>query len=201
MRHLSYANVVASVALFIALGGTAVATHETIFSDDIVDGQIQRQDLATGAVANTKILDGGIATSKLQAYAVTTKRIDLGAVTGPRLAPNAVNGVKVADDSLTGADINESSLVLPGMFWAVANDGSLARGRGVSSLESLGNGAYRITFDSDLSNCAVLASVSGSPGGEVSAAINPSVPTEVTVQTASSNGTLEDRNFAVAALC
>jgi hypothetical protein len=32
-------NVVGFVALFIALGGTAWANHEDIFSDDIVDGE------------------------------------------------------------------------------------------------------------------------------------------------------------------
>jgi hypothetical protein len=48
-RHLSFANVVSVIALFIAIsGGTAVALtgSNTVFSDDIVDGQVKSPDLA-----------------------------------------------------------------------------------------------------------------------------------------------------------
>lgn len=106
--RLTYANVMATAAVFIALGGTSVATHETIFSDDIVDGQVMRRDLATGAVANTKILDGGIATSKLQGNSVTTSRIAPGAVTNLRLADNAVTASKVSDGSLGTTEFSSS---------------------------------------------------------------------------------------------
>jgi hypothetical protein len=48
-RHLTYANVLSSIALFLVLGGgTAVALNgsNTVFSDDIVDHQVKSQDLA-----------------------------------------------------------------------------------------------------------------------------------------------------------
>jgi hypothetical protein len=47
--HLTYANVIATLALFLALGGgTAVALtgSNTVFSDDIVDHQVKSPDLA-----------------------------------------------------------------------------------------------------------------------------------------------------------
>ena len=43
--RLSYANVVASVALFVALGGSAVAAF-VVTSDDIKDGTIRQRDLS-----------------------------------------------------------------------------------------------------------------------------------------------------------
>jgi hypothetical protein len=82
--HLTYANVIATIALFLVLsGGTAVALSgsNTVFSDDIVDEQVKTADLATGAATN------------------------------PKLASGAVTSPKVADNSLTGADVNESSLL------------------------------------------------------------------------------------------
>ena len=48
-RHLTFANVASAIALFVALsGGTAVALSgsNTVFSDDIVDGQVKSPDLA-----------------------------------------------------------------------------------------------------------------------------------------------------------
>jgi hypothetical protein len=48
--HLTYANVIATVALFLVLGGgTAVALNgtNTVFSDDIVNGQVKLADTDT----------------------------------------------------------------------------------------------------------------------------------------------------------
>jgi hypothetical protein len=56
--HLTYANVIATLALFLVLsGGTAVALNgsNTVFSDDIVDGQVKSADIVNGAVTPAKV--------------------------------------------------------------------------------------------------------------------------------------------------
>jgi hypothetical protein len=57
--HLSYANVAATMALVLALGGGATAIalkgKNTVFSDDIAPQQVKTGDLKAGAVAATKI--------------------------------------------------------------------------------------------------------------------------------------------------
>src|SRR5215211_1962121 len=71
------------LALFLALtGGTAYALDgsNTVFSDDIVNAEVQTAD------------------------------IDQGAVTIGKLAPDSVNSGKVLNESLTGADINNDLL-------------------------------------------------------------------------------------------
>jgi hypothetical protein len=76
-------NVIGYIALFLVVtGGTAEALNgsNTVFTDDIVNGQVKNPDLGTGAVA------------------------------GPKLAANAVGSAKVVDGSLTGADVDESKL-------------------------------------------------------------------------------------------
>ena len=81
---------VALLALFIALAtGTAYAAN-TVFSTDIVDGQVRTVDLANGAVAVEKIADGSI--------------------TGDKIKDGAIQGRDVLDNSLKGADIDESTL-------------------------------------------------------------------------------------------
>lgn len=83
-RRINYSNVMASVAVFLVLGGGAYAAlsvpKNSITSKQIKKGSIKRSDLAKSSVGKKQLKN------------------------------NAVNGSKVADDSLTGADIDESTL-------------------------------------------------------------------------------------------
>jgi hypothetical protein len=86
--RLTYANVVATLSLFLVLsGGTAVALtgSNTVFSDDIVDNQVKSAD-----VRNDTLAGGGL--------------------TAADLGPGSVGGSEVTNDSLTGADVKEPSL-------------------------------------------------------------------------------------------
>jgi len=81
--RLTYANVMVTILAFLVLGGgtaAALSGSNTVFSDDIVDGQVKAPDIAAGAVNS------------------------------PKLTTAAVNSAKVADNSLTGSDVLESSL-------------------------------------------------------------------------------------------
>lgn len=82
--RLSYANVMATVAVFLALGGGAYAAiklpKDSVTSKQIKNKSVKGKDLAGKSVKSAKIKS------------------------------NAVNGSKVEDDSLTGADIDESTL-------------------------------------------------------------------------------------------
>ena len=89
-QRLTYANVVSSRALFLVLAGGAAYAANTVFSSDIVDGQVKTPDLADGAVANAKLAGG--------------------AVTSDKVADESLRGRDVFDNALRGADINESTL-------------------------------------------------------------------------------------------
>jgi hypothetical protein len=79
-RPRSAYDVMAALALFLALSTGAAYAANTVFSTDIVDGEVKTPDLANGAVGQGK------------------------------LGANSVITGKVVDDSLGGADILESSL-------------------------------------------------------------------------------------------
>lgn len=55
-----YANVTATLALVVALGGTGAYAAGAIRSSDIVDGQVKAADVARGAVTSTKVRDGSL---------------------------------------------------------------------------------------------------------------------------------------------
>ena len=57
--HLSYANVVASLALFIALGGTSYAAL-TITSKNVKNGSLTGKDIKNASVASADVRDGSL---------------------------------------------------------------------------------------------------------------------------------------------
>jgi hypothetical protein len=102
-RHLTFANAMSLVAVFIALTAGAYAAglgRNSVKSKQIKDGAVATQDLADAAVTGPKVLDGSVGSVKLAD----------GAVNGAKVADGSLNGADVGDDSLTGADIAEASL-------------------------------------------------------------------------------------------
>ncbi|HEX2265397.1 MAG TPA: hypothetical protein VHH14_03855 [Solirubrobacterales bacterium] len=102
IAHLRH-NLVAYLALFVALGtGTAYAA-----------GQITSKDIARNAVKAKHIKDGQVRGAELAANAVTGAKVADGSLGGADVADGSLGGADVADNSLTGADLDESSLQLP----------------------------------------------------------------------------------------
>jgi hypothetical protein len=75
IRH----NVLGLVAIFIALSGTAYATHpdgaNTISTGDIQDGQVQNADLGPNAVSTSKVFPNTLTSSDIAAGAVGSSEV------------------------------------------------------------------------------------------------------------------------------
>jgi hypothetical protein len=118
--RLTYANVMSTIAVFLALATGGAYAANTVFSTDIVDGEVKTADLGANAVIGTKITDGTVHSAEigdgqvrnkdLAGDAVGSDKIIDAAVGAVDLAPNAVFTSNVADNTLTGADIAESTL-------------------------------------------------------------------------------------------
>jgi len=103
-RHLSYANVMSTIAVFLLLGGaTAVAAKKQT-------QKIGTTQLKASAVTTNKIKNGAISDAKLGAAAVSTGKLADGSVTGSKIADGAVGGSKIAGDAVTGDKVNEATL-------------------------------------------------------------------------------------------
>ena len=116
-------NVVGYIALFLVLtGGTAYALDgaNTVFTDDIVDGEVRNADIRSGSVTTGKIANGDVLTEDLAFDAVRGDRVADGSLTGADLADRSIGGQKVgvgtlaginvADGSLSGADIADGGI-------------------------------------------------------------------------------------------
>jgi hypothetical protein len=99
-RRLTYSNVMSTIAVFVAVSTGGAYAANTIFSSDIVDGEVKTPDLANEAVSGPKLKPGAVSTDKLAAGAVTTDKVK----------DNNLAGRDVLDNSLRGADIDESTL-------------------------------------------------------------------------------------------
>ena len=87
---LTYANVVSTLALFLALGGGFAYAADKVRSGDIAAGAVRTSDifkravvsgkLAKGAVRSNQIADGAVSAQQLAAGAVGSRQIGDGAV-------------------------------------------------------------------------------------------------------------------------
>jgi|GraSoiStandDraft_4_1057263.scaffolds.fasta_scaffold45884_2 hypothetical protein len=77
-RHVSFANVISVIALFVALGGgTAVALtgSDTVQSDDLGPGsQVKAPDVAANAVNGSDVVDGSITGADISPSALSKGR-------------------------------------------------------------------------------------------------------------------------------
>jgi hypothetical protein len=119
-RSLTFANVCSALALFVALStGTAYAAN-TIFSTDIVDGEVKREDLAGNAVNGSKIQNGAVGAADLAADSVgaatildsSISALDLGdsSVGTSEIATDGVGATEISDNSIDGGEIVDGSL-------------------------------------------------------------------------------------------
>lgn len=118
-------NVYGLIAVFIALGGTAFAVdgplpgQNQVGSDDIINGEVKRDDIAgdavrTGKVQNETLLAEDIAIGAVSSSEVlnsTLTNFDLGtdSVRFPELAPGAFDPAEIAE-------------VAPGFVFGIANN-------------------------------------------------------------------------------
>jgi hypothetical protein len=97
-RRLSYANVTATLALFVALSTGGAYAANTIFSGDIVDNEVYRAD-----VRNDDLPGGGLAPADLAANSVGTS--EASGLTGADIQESTLVGVKDADSCPSGAPL------------------------------------------------------------------------------------------------
>jgi hypothetical protein len=91
----SYSNVVASIALFAALGTGGAYAANTIGSSDVIDESLQSVDIKNGEVKNSDIRNS----------AITSLKINNGSVLNAELGNNAITGTKIADDAVAPSDL------------------------------------------------------------------------------------------------
>lgn len=102
LGKLTYANVVATLALFLALGGgAAVAAAQlgknTVKSTNIARNAVKTQDIARNAVKGSKLAANAVKNKNLSKNAVTAGKVKKGTLTRTQLAAGTLAGLQVVD--------------------------------------------------------------------------------------------------------
>jgi hypothetical protein len=97
-KRITYSNVIASLALFIALGGAAVAAG-------LPKNSVGPKQLKKNAVTAAKIKKGAVNGAKIAHGAVTAGKLAAGSVSSGALRNSAVVAAKLAKNSVTNAAI------------------------------------------------------------------------------------------------
>lgn len=108
-RHLTYANVMSSIAVFLMLGGATALAATKIGAGQLKANSVKTGKIVKEAVTAGKLKNGAVTTGKLANAAVTSEKLADNAVTTTKIADNAVTTAKIANDAVTGAKAKEST--------------------------------------------------------------------------------------------
>lgn len=114
-RHLSVANVLSCIALFVALGGSAFAAVKLnagqVKAVNIAKQAVTNAKIKTQAVTSGKIKNGTVNALDLGAGQVTEEKLATGAVTGKKIAKKAVSPRTLATEAVTAEKLADGSVV------------------------------------------------------------------------------------------
>src|SRR5262245_23904189 len=100
LPRLTYANVSATLALFVALGGTGYAAT-TITTSQIANNAVTTPKIKNAAVNSSKLANNAVTSARIASNAVSSAKLPSNAVTSAKIASNAVSTAKIANAAVT----------------------------------------------------------------------------------------------------
>ena len=138
--RMTFSNVISVVALFVALGGTAVAgatlAKNSVGAKQIKKNAVRASEIKKNAVRAAEVRRNAVGASELRSNAVAGGDVADGTIGSGDLGDDSVGSAEVIDDSLGAADINGASLDLeigPDAFARVGATGTLDAGTPVQN--------------------------------------------------------------------
>jgi hypothetical protein len=111
--RLTYANVIASLALFVALGGSAVAAglaKNSVGPNQLKKGAVSASKLAKQAVTAGKIAPKAVVAGKLGPNAVLPGNLGAGIIDSSKISASAVTAEKIKNNVVTGNKITNGAV-------------------------------------------------------------------------------------------
>jgi hypothetical protein len=140
LPKLSYSNVIATIALFVALGGAAVAAglpKNSVGANQLKKGAVTAAKLKKAAVTSGKLAPKAVIAGKLGPNAVLPGNIGNGAITSAKIGAGAViassikNGVvttnKLNDKAVSTAKLSGESVTTPVLANGSVTPGKLSK--------------------------------------------------------------------------
>lgn len=109
-KSFTFSNVIAMVALFLALGGSVYAASNKIDGSQIKAKSLPANRLVPGSVAAAQIKKGSVGGPQLKAGAVSAQQIRSGSITGAQIKAGSISGTQIQSGSLGATQINQTTL-------------------------------------------------------------------------------------------
>jgi hypothetical protein len=124
-KWLTYGNVTATIAIFLAMSGAAVAVttapKNSVTSASIKDGEVRSADVRDGAVTAAKIrsdsvgsgkaIDGSLNSADIRDDSLDQRDLGASSVGNTELADNSVGSSKIQPGEVTSTDISDSGIL------------------------------------------------------------------------------------------
>ncbi len=113
LPQLSYSNVIATIALFIALGGAAVAAglpRSSVGATQLKRGAVTAAKIKKGAVTSGKLAPKSVSAGKLGPNAVLPGNIGNGAITSAKIGAGAVIASSIKNGVITTNKLNSKAV-------------------------------------------------------------------------------------------
>lgn len=108
-KHLSFANVISCIALFVALSGAAYAAttlgKKSVKTKNLANGAVTTLKLRGGSVTNLKLRNGAVSGAKIANATVGSSQLANGAVRSEQLGGGVVTSGKLKNGAVTGEKI------------------------------------------------------------------------------------------------
>lgn len=201
-KHLTFANAISCIALFVALGGAAYAAKTTlgrkaVKTRNLANGSVTTLKLKGGSVTNLKLRDGAVTGNKiapgtigagqLEKGAVRSEQLGGGVVTAAKLKDGAVGIEKLANGAVTNAKLGTEAVATGKIQNGAVTNAKLVPsllGQLVKSVSYVGKASGVVSATSPQSvtaECPAGKQVAGGgarviPGNAVSFQVTESVP-------------------------
>jgi hypothetical protein len=109
-RHLSFANVVSCLALFMALGGVAYAAKTIVKTQNLVNGAVTTAKIRNGAVTTGKLRNGGVTGQKIAPATIGSSQLANGSVRSGQLGGQVVTEAKIKNGAVSESKLGSGSV-------------------------------------------------------------------------------------------
>lgn len=130
-KRLTYSNVIATMALFVALGGAAVAAglpRNSVGPKQLKRGAVTAAKIRKQAVTSAKLATGAVTIGKLGPNSVGPNNIGNGAVTTPKLGKSSVIAETIKNSVVTTNKLNNEAVTTPKLANEAVTSAKLGKG-------------------------------------------------------------------------
>lgn len=130
-QRLTYSNVIATMALFIALGGVAVAAglpNNSVGPKQLKRGAVTTPKIRKKAVTSAKLATGAVTIGKLGPNSVGPSNIGNGAITSAKLGPSSVLASAIKNGVVTTSKLNNEAVTTPKLANEAVTTAKLGKG-------------------------------------------------------------------------